>query len=191
MVSAIAGGTIVLTNPRIGVDFSDVAALAAPELRRCAITLTGLDHLEGCGVWALCDGKVVKNLTVSGGSITLSSYYSQVHVGLPYPAYLETLDLDPQQLAGRYEYRTIDRVFINLMNSRGVWVSTYRGKREAYPISPRSTTDGYYPANSALDGVYDLPSHVQWGTTCALRVESSDPLPMNILAIVPDIKYED
>lgn len=65
-------------------------------------TLSGLEHLEGEEVSVLVDGAVHPNCTVSGGSITLQTYYegsgdtATVHVGIPYSCHLKTMRLNPQ-----------------------------------------------------------------------------------------------
>jgi hypothetical protein len=71
---------------------------------RMASTVTGLSHLNGETVSVLGDGFVEASalrpdydeITVAGGSITLARPYAMIHVGLPYIADLETLDItDP------------------------------------------------------------------------------------------------
>jgi hypothetical protein len=59
-------------------------------------TVTGLSHLDGQTVDALADNKVHKGLTVSGGSVTLpgGDTATSIHVGLPFSAEADTLELD-------------------------------------------------------------------------------------------------
>jgi hypothetical protein len=59
-------------------------------------TVTGLSHLNGQTVDALADNKVHKGLTVSGGSVTLpgGDTATSIHVGLPFSAEADTLELD-------------------------------------------------------------------------------------------------
>jgi hypothetical protein len=56
-----------------------------------------LDHLEGQAVWALLDGSVVYNLTVSGGSVTFPIATSSWVVGMPYQCQLQPLRLSSTQ----------------------------------------------------------------------------------------------
>lgn len=152
-------------------------------------TITGLDHLDGGPIWVLADGKVYKDLTVAGGILNLPYPAGVVHVGLPYGAYMETLDLDIKEVAGEYRERAVNNVTINLENSRGVFVGASRSDEELYLIKPRSSADNMYDANAALDGPYEIPTHTVWEKTAGVRVESHDPLPLKVLNIVPDITY--
>lgn len=59
-----------------------------------ATTISGLNHLEGQTVAVLANGLNVGPKTVTSGAITLSTAATQVHVGLPYTATVETLRLE-------------------------------------------------------------------------------------------------
>ena len=56
--------------------------------------VAGLDHLEGELVFALADGKVVKNLTVVGGQVTLPYNAETVQVGINFFSDVETLPIE-------------------------------------------------------------------------------------------------
>ena len=121
--------------------------------------------------------------------LNLPSAAAVVHVGLPYFAHVETLDMDIPEADGKYIARAVNNITINLENSRGVYAGASKSSEELYLIEPRSSSDNMYDANSPLEGPYELPSHIQWDLTCGVRVESRDPLPMKILNIVPDLTY--
>ncbi len=85
-----------------------------------ATVISGLDHLEGEEVVALADGFVVKGKTVSGGEIELDTAASVVHVGLPYTARLQTLDIDyesPTQGTTLDKKRRIASVYVCLRDT--------------------------------------------------------------------------
>jgi len=68
-----------------GYDGSGFAAYSSGGVAREAVTtLSGLSHLEGAEVVAAANGYAETGLIVSGGSVTLSTPASRVHVGLPY-----------------------------------------------------------------------------------------------------------
>jgi hypothetical protein len=154
----------------------------------CADTFSGFDHLEGMYLTALADGKVVQDLLVTGGEITIPFKAAWLHAGLGYDAELETLDLDDERAAGRYIDRTVDRIDIRLKTSRGVFAGASGSERELVEIDPRSDEPMDEP-NRALDGVYEIPAHTSWGKTAGVRVKAPYPLPANILSIVPDLVY--
>lgn len=155
---------------------------------RCASVISGLNHLEGETVKALADAKVVNDLVVSGGSVTIPFRAARIHVGLPYEAELETLDMDDPRAAGTYEVRAINEIILNLRNSRGVFAGPSASDQDLVLIDPRNQ-ENMYEANSPLDGPYRIPSHVAWEMNCGVKVRSVDPLPLNVSNIVPDIIY--
>jgi len=55
--------------------------------------VTGLSHLEGEEVAILGDGSVFPSETVVSGSVTLDGYANKIHVGLPFTAEVEPLDI--------------------------------------------------------------------------------------------------
>lgn len=159
----------------------------------CADLITGFDHLAGqSGLIALADGQVVRNISINGdGEFPLDFQAARVHCGFPYSGRVETLDLDDPRVAGQFRNRTPDMIYLNLHNSRNVLVGAVKSDNPLIEIKPRESDQDYDEANRALNGPYEIPSDVQWGRTCSIVVESHDPVPCNILNIVPDIIYED
>lgn len=155
---------------------------------RCASTFTALDHLEGKGVWILADGKVIKELSIAVGAVTIAFKAARAHIGLPYYAQLDTLSLDFQNAAGTYKIRTIDEIIVHLRNSRGVLVGGINSDRDLERILPRNQ-ESYYSANDPLNGAYPISAHASWDRTAAVRIRSEEPLPVHVLNIVPEIIY--
>lgn len=155
----------------------------------CARTLTNLDHLEGHTVSMLADGFVLDNSTVALGEINLPDHYARVHIGLRYTAHVETLNMDHQTRLGGYLFKTIDRVTLNLTRSRGVYAGNPLSSRDLVYIEPRDSGDNMYYPGSPLDGPYELPVHIDWAREGFIRIESRDPLPLNLKNIIPDLVY--
>lgn len=187
-IENIVGSTVHISPLRELVFPEDLAASGVSY--KCTNTVSGLSHLDNADIWVLADGKVFKKLKVSGGVLTFPSNnnYARVHVGLSYQAYAETLDLDVNQMVGTYTNKTIDDIIIHLRNSRGVWAGPSASTHDLQVIKPRNR-ENMYDANSPLDGPYELSAHVDWKKTAGVRIESRDPLPCNVLNIVPDMKY--
>ncbi|MEW8139337.1 MAG: hypothetical protein AB2761_19925 [Candidatus Thiodiazotropha endolucinida] len=144
-------------------------------------TFNGLDHLEGRDVVALADGNVVRNLTVSSGSVTLPTAASVVHIGLPYTATLKTLSPPTQKARGAKINATHAEIAIE--QTRGLWFgpdldSMYEHKQREFEDwgEPTELADGFIEAS--LD--YTWQNHGQ------LYVQQRDPLPATILSISPD-----
>jgi len=154
----------------------------------CTSAITGLEHLEGAEVVVLADGKVYKQLTVAAGTLALPAKFARIQVGLAYSAEVVTLDLDVQQGAGLFNYKTVHEVILHLRKSRGVWAGPSK-EGVALQKIPSRNNENMYLANDPLDGSYEVPCEVAWERNAGVRVRSEDPLPMNILNIVPDLIY--
>lgn len=189
-VTSIVGTTVTLTSDQVGVNFSGLVT-STPSLRKVSKTITGLNHLNGEVVDALADGKAYKDLQVTGNSITLPFGATQVHVGLSYDAWIQTLNLDIQSLAGQYRNKTPHTVVVDLDRSRAVQVFTVGSKYKPTYISPRSGSEGYYDPNETLDGPHLVPAHTVNERTLSVKVLSQHPLPLNIRSLVPDIVYDE
>jgi len=96
-----------------------------------------LDHLEDENVSVIGDGYVIASpnndvdftvadlLTVNSGSITLPANYAYVHIGRPYVMDIETLDIDTvEQRPILIEDKTVNKLYIKLYNSRGIYVAS-------------------------------------------------------------------
>lgn len=149
--------------------------------------ISGLDHLEGETVAVLADGNVVKGLTVTGGAITLPREASKVHVGLSYTPEIITLGVDTAQATIRGAKKSIGDVRMAVQDSRGGWVGPADGGEELLrEIRPRFTSDGYdtIPLKSFIQRINIA---ADWSDDAQLRIVQKDPLPLSILAIIPEV----
>jgi hypothetical protein len=153
--------------------------------------ISGLDHLEGEAVAVVADGNVVKNLTVSSGAITLPRASEKVTVGLAYTPTIETLDVDVASTSESLKSKEISiaKVTLEMEDSRGGWVGPKNDMNESnnmIEIKPRFDSDGY---NSIALKTFkqEVIIDPQWNQGGGIRVEQRDPLPLAILAIVPEV----
>lgn len=157
-------------------------------------TVTGLDHLEGKTVAVLSDGNVVKNLTVSSGSITLPRRAANIHIGLPYTPAIELLDIDtPSGETIKPNHVTVSRVTIEFKDSRGGWVGPKKDDGTIgtmYEIKPRYVGDGYdvLPLRTGKEEIIIDPIWTKGG---GVRIEQREPLPMTILSVMPEFDVGD
>ncbi|MGY4333195.1 hypothetical protein ACVWWG_007612 [Bradyrhizobium sp. LB7.2] len=156
-------------------------------------TIGGLAHLEGQSVVALADGNVVRNLTVSGGSVALENAASKVHVGLPMVASLQTLNLDLGQVQGlgtvQGRFKSISEVTLRVENTRGIFIGPYDGDRTSEKLVEyrQRSTEAWNEAIAMYSGDIRMTPHWDWNTAGSMWVKQFDPLPMTILAIMPDV----
>lgn len=158
-----------------------------------ATVISGLGHLEGKTVVALADGNVVRGLTVTAGAITLPNAATKVHIGLPYEATVKTLDLDLGQVRGlgtvQGRQKSIGEVWFRVETTRGIWLGAVDDTRDSGKLVEykQRSTEAWNVAIGLLTGDLKITALPNWSTGGNVVVKQFDPLPMTILAILPDI----
>lgn len=170
-----------------GYDGSGFAAYSSGGVARKAVTtLSGLSHLEGAEVVAAANGYAETGLVVSGGSITLSTPASRVHVGLPYTCQMITLPISTYGSSNTVDKRTmnINRLTVQVERTMGMWTGP--------------STDLMREAKFGLPSAYGQPLPMvtedvnvtlkgDWSKEKRVVIEQRSPLPMTILSITPDV----
>lgn len=160
-----------------GVPVSDWALMAE--------TISGLGHLEGKSVSVLTDGDVHPPQVVASGSIVLQYPAAVVHAGLPYNAELETLDVEFQgQETVLDKRKVIPGVTLYLEASRNFKAGRDKNKVYEQKAGYRQTYDSAIPL---VTGVSELKINTAWSESGRIYVQQPDPLPLTILAIIPDV----
>lgn len=147
---------------------------------------TGLSHLNGKEVIVLSDKNVVRGLTVSGGQITLPRAATSVHVGLPYTSEVETLDLDLSgQDSNQGRKQKVSGVVVRFRESRG---GVFVGPDEAnsYEI-PFRAFEGYSEPTEVFTGDKEISISPAWGRGAKVYIKQTAPLPLTVLAIIPEV----
>ena len=158
-------------------------------------SVSGLAHLNGAEVVALADGVVYSGLTVGEGSLELPGGVtaSKIHVGLPYTAAAETLELDAGGRDGALTGRRkrVNGVIFSVLESANIDVrSASRGTFELTraakaTVVPPSDTVTLYTGN--LD---EVPVDDTWEGAGRIRIEAADPVPATVRAIIPSFDSE-
>lgn len=176
---------------RVSVSVGTTWAQAVP-------VIGGLGHLEGMTVSVLGDGSVVGSpynddyptLVVSRGQLKLPQPHAKVHIGLPYLADLETLDID--RSAGPSMKETA-----MLINKVGLYVEESRGGFfGGAPAPDDDPLAGLYELKERVNEPYDTPIALQtgdreigiangWNKNGRVFLRQVDPLPLAVLAIWP------
>lgn len=151
-----------------------------------AETLTGLDHLEAKSVVALADGNVDDNdLTVSSGSVSLTTPACVVHVGLQYTAEIETLNIDfPGQPTVQSRKKAVSRLAVRVRDTRGLKSGINENK--LYETKERDVSMGYgnIPAKTG-EQIFELGG--TWTNGGQVLIRQDNPLAATILAVIPEI----
>ncbi|PHR17883.1 MAG: hypothetical protein COA41_11335 [Sphingopyxis sp.] len=185
-VTAVASGTEataqlveICPEPLRETETSDWALMA--------MTISGLDHLEGKTLAILTDGDVHPNQVVSSGSITLQSAAAVVHAGLPYLAEAETLEIDwaDRDSSTKLDARkVIPGVTLFLEASRNFWAGSGPDKLYEQKAPYRVQYNSALPLQT---GVSSMKISTAWSEKGRVYVQQPDPLPLSILAIIPDV----
>ena len=146
--------------------------------------ISGLGHLEGKTVSILADGNVEAQKTVASGAITLSNPASKIHIGLPIESDIQTLNLELGQPTQQGKKKSISAVTLRVEESRGGKIGYDKDhltefKQRAY--------EPYGTATSLKTGDIKVTLPSTWKTEGSIFYRQSDPLPMTLLAVIPEV----
>lgn len=155
-------------------------------------TITGLWEWEGTLLDVVADGSVAEwtdaERTVTNGQVTLPSPASRAHGGFKYISDVELLNVEAASGTIQGAIQKIPRVMIRFKKSRLPWIGPDRDnltkmrQRENEPMgSPTALLTG--------DVKQTIPP--SWNSNGRMLMRQRDPLPMTILAVVPDLQTED
>lgn len=166
-------------------------------LRKSETSFTSLTHLNGMVVGVLGDGEYLGTYVVSSASINLASSAGIVHIGLPYTSDLETLNMDliNNGVSIQGEHVKVNNVTFRLLNSRGGYIGPDEDNvYEAFTSDNLSAayqlmdTIGDENANAKLYNVdIRVPLGSEYRKGGRIFYRQTDPLPITINAIVPEI----
>jgi len=149
-----------------------------------ASTISGLDHLEGKTVSILADGFVHPQRTVSSGSITLDRAYSKVHVGLPFTSDIETLEVNAPNGNILDRAKIINSVGMIVEDTVTVWAGPDADNLREYKAR---STEAYGAPTALHDGLIEIDTIATWSKQGRVFIRNSSPLPVSILAVIPDV----
>lgn len=153
-----------------------------------ATSIRGLYHLEGKTVSVLADGNVVSGLTVTDGTITLPNASSVVHAGLPYEALMKTLDIDIGVVKGlgtvQGRYKSVGEITMRVQDTRGIFVGPREDRLTEWK---QRQGEAWGEAIGLYTGDISLTPTGDWTRGGTMFIKQSDPLPMTILALMPDL----
>lgn len=162
------------------------------------VSISGLHHLEGKAVWAVCYGNAPQGpYTVSGGAITLGelpeAFFESsgvptvvVHVGTSFTAELETLDYANSR--DRLKQKTV--TYLGLEVDESVGLEAGQDFEHMSEWEQRDVDDGFNAISAAttiieisVDGTYDKGAR-----GC---LSQSQPLPVTVLGITRKVDSGD
>lgn len=192
IIEAYTSATVVTVNP-IGDVPVPLRGVALTDWVLLRDSISGLGHLEGRRVAILADGAVMTPRVVTSGAITLDSPSGVVHVGLPYRAHIQTLEVNAQGGEPiRGSQKLITEVGVQVLASREVRACSGVLREEYLDELKIREFEGYAEPNRPLSGYGRIPVSSEWGVNNGrVHIVSDDPLPCRILAITPKLMAGD
>ncbi len=147
---------------------------------------TGLGHLEGETITALSDGAVMPSEVVSSGSVTLDYYGNKVHIGLLFTSTLEPMKISAGSQLGspRGKKQKITKATICFFETCGGKIGPDSDNLKTIPFGT-----GVTPTLSTDD--YDMEFDGTWDSEATITIVQDQPMPMTVLAIVPDYQVNE
>jgi len=151
-------------------------------------TVSGLWHLEGETVTALCDGNVLPDTVVVNGAIEIPYAASMIVVGIPYQCKGKTLPLTfPSEVIEGRRSRIIGTA-VRMLDSRGLAFGEDEG--QIYEL-PERAGEPWGEPTTPISGVRYRTVAQEWIEGGALYWEQNYPVPASIIGIVLDIDVGD
>mgnify|MGYP001583984683 CR=1 FL=1 len=199
-IAGYTSTTVVTVNASkdVPVSFQGVAITV---WGRAVDQVAGLGHLEGKTVSILADGHVITNgidaplITISGGQLSTAFEhpYVIIHVGLPYCSDAQLLDREV--LGGetlRDKQKSVNQVTVLVESSRGVWAGepNANGQISADDLyeHPQRDVGDEYGMIEGVTGKIDVSIRSSWNTGGRVHFRQRDPLPLTILAVIPNVE---
>lgn len=151
--------------------------------------LSGLDWLEGQTVSIFADGGVKPEAVVTDGKIKLTRKLSNVLVGLPYVAEMQTLPIYREQ-SSPTKPKVVNKVFLRVRETQNILVGANQ------EIANPTDIDEYKPRNlepygaplNLISGFVEIPVDSTYERDIQITVKHDKPLPMKLLAL--EVEYK-
>jgi hypothetical protein len=146
-------------------------------------TVSGLDHLVGRTVKVLADGVVPEGEFVVGigGTVTIPTAAARIVVGIGIEADLETLDLDVSGTELRDKRKRVANVTVLVEGSRrGFYVGPNADKLSL-------TRPELWESSATIDGAVESRISTDWSSSGRLFVRHTDPTPLTVIGIIPNV----
>lgn len=184
VITGYTSPTVVTVEPQTVVPAS-LRGISATRWGIAATTISALDHLEGKTISALADGNVAPQMVVTGGAVTLDGPALVAHLGLPITADFETLDIT---LSGNQAFlanqKRINHLTVLCQESRGIFAGPDLQHLKEYK---QRSTENYGEPITLLTGRAEMVIPANWNANGRIVIRQSDPLPLTILGVIPNV----
>lgn len=148
-----------------------------------ASSFSGLGHLEGATVAVMADGAYVGTRVVAGGAISIApATANNVHVGLPFTADLETLNLDAHGSAIRDKLKRVGSLTLIVdRSSRSFLAGPDPSNLTRYEVS---TLD---PFGDEHTGHVEMQLSAVFEEHGRVFIRQDEPLPLTVIGVLPNL----
>lgn len=152
------------------------------------VTLTGLEHLNGCYVLPFVDGMAHKPVQVVDGSIRIAQNGANIAVGLPYISRLTTVPITSSEAqAGMQSFnKNPSEIYLRCRFEGDIWAEA-TGSNEMWQVQRDDLAFSGQLKDSQTVNV-NLTS--AWQKNGQITIEHRDQLPLEINSIIGNYSYE-
>jgi len=153
--------------------------------------ISGLDHLEGETVQILANGAVAPDRMVTSGAITLPDAATKVHAGLGYASRIKTMRVEAGADDGTAQgkKKRIHRATVRLYRTLGLKIGTETGALDTLPF--RTGADPMDSPPPLFSGDKRVTLRGGWNTEGRVVIEQTQPLPMHVVSLMPQLQTND
>lgn len=157
--------------------------VASNDWSRAVFSVSGITNLSGQNAGVYADGYVKKDEAVVDGQIIMDQAHGYVAVGLKYLSVMQTLPFDAPD-AGTLEARKkrLHMVTLRVLNTRNVEVGA--DEDELSEVKIPAVID-YTQPNAYQTGLVDTRVESRYRDEMQVVVLQREPLPMEILSVIP------
>jgi hypothetical protein len=143
-------------------------------------SVSGLDHLEGREVDVVADGSYVGRRTVSAGEVSFGVQATNVHVGVPIVAEIETLDVDSPGTSLRDKVKRPQGASLVVDRSN----TTFKIGPSIAQLTPvaRSQFDA---VGDEYSGIIEWNLKARWEKPMRVFIRQDQALPLTVLGVLP------
>lgn len=189
-VNTVSSNSITLQDSHNRVINSEgfPAYISGGVIRRVVGIVNNLDHLEGQSVSVLANGSIISNVVVTDGRIAVNQPSSVFQIGLPYVCDIETLNIEDGRQTIQGILKNVNNVTIRLFKSRGIWVGPDINSLVEFKDR---TDEAWGDPTRLISGDLSQGILPSWNSRGRIFIRSHLPLPLTVLAIIPDLQLED
>ena len=121
---------------------------------------------------------------VTSGVVTLDYCAGIVHIGLAYTSDFVTLPVITTAENIRNKNKLISKVALLCETSRGIFAGIDANHLIEYK---QRSTEGYDQPIAPMTGFFEINMQSKWDKNGIVMVRQSDPLPLTILSIFPEV----